>query len=453
MAENVLVRPAGQIEPGADGEEIEASLRHFRPSFAGQTFNQDRVHRVEIADIGGGIILLRVGQAGCAPVARLLHFRQLFAEQLADQLLQSVPIGIGAGQLAGDLGAKHRSGGDAQIMFDRGQIEPGKVKQLEPCRIGQNGFQMGRIERAAGREADEVFIPATIGNLDQTQPVSRGYQPHRLGIDRNRARTERAFGEIFFVEMDSHMGQMLRLIGRQGKVLRLEFDGVIHHEAVPASWRDALEPVLASPEARRLGGFLKTEEAAGKRIYPPPGSRLRALELTPRDAVKVVILGQDPYHGPGQAHGLSFSVQDGVRVPPSLLNIYKEIEADLGLPRPSHGNLSSWARRGVLLLNAVLTVEDGQPASHQGEGWEAISDAVVAAVAAKPEPCVFLLWGSHARKQAGHVPGLANSHHLVLTAPHPSPLSAHAGFLGCRHFSQANAFLEAKGRGAVDWRL
>jgi len=224
-------------------------------------------------------------------------------------------------------------------------------------------------------------------------------------------------------------------------------------DAVPESWRPVLDPVLASPGARQLGGFLKAEEAAGKAIYPPRGTRLAALDLTPLEAVKVVVLGQDPYHGPGQAHGLSFSVQDRVKVPPSLANIYKELASDLGLAIPRNGNLSHWARQGVLLLNAALTVEDGQPASHQGRGWEAITDAVVAAVAAKAEPCVFLLWGSHAQRKAQSVPGLMQSHHLVLTAPHPSPLSAHRGFLGCRHFSQANAFLEAKGRGGVDWAL
>ncbi len=224
-------------------------------------------------------------------------------------------------------------------------------------------------------------------------------------------------------------------------------------EAVPESWRSVLEPVLDSPKSRQLAGFLAAEEGAGKSIYPPRGTRLAALELTPLDAVKVVILGQDPYHGPGQAHGLSFSVQDGVKVPPSLVNIYKELARDLGQPIPQHGNLTRWAQQGVLLLNAALTVEDGQPASHQGRGWEEITDAVVAAVAARTEPCVFLLWGSHAQKKAQSVPGLMDSHHLVLSAPHPSPLSAHRGFLGCRHFSQANAFLEAKGRGGVDWAL
>ncbi len=224
-------------------------------------------------------------------------------------------------------------------------------------------------------------------------------------------------------------------------------------DAVPDSWRTVLEPVLASAKSRALGGFLKAEEAAGKAIYPPRGTRLAALELTPLGSVKVVILGQDPYHGFGQAHGLSFSVQDGVRVPPSLVNIFKELEADLGLPRPTTGELSSWARQGVLLLNNALTVEDGKPASHQGKGWEEITDAVVAAVAAKAEPCVFMLWGNHAKKKAASVPGLMDSHHLVLTAPHPSPLSAHTGWFGSGHFGKANVFLEAQGRGAVDWTI
>ena len=222
-------------------------------------------------------------------------------------------------------------------------------------------------------------------------------------------------------------------------------------EAVPESWRAALEPVLATREARKLGGFLQAEEAAGKRIYPPRGSRLRALELTPLEAVKVVILGQDPYHGAGQAHGLSFSVPEGVRVPPSLVNIYKEIASDLGIPPAGHGNLEKWARQGVLLLNNSLTVEERRAGSHQNLGWEAITDAAVAAVAAGEAPTVFLLWGSHARNKAARVPGLKGGPHLVLTAPHPSPLSAHSGFFGCRHFSQANAFLERHGRGAIDW--
>ena len=222
-------------------------------------------------------------------------------------------------------------------------------------------------------------------------------------------------------------------------------------QAVPESWQAALGDALSAPEARRLGGWLRAEEAAGKRIYPPRGNRLRAFELTPLDAVKVVILGQDPYHGPGQAHGLAFSVPDGVRTPPSLVNIYKELASDCGITAPGHGNLEHWARQGVLLLNNSLTVQEGQAGSHQNKGWEAITDAAVAAVAAKAEPCVFLLWGSHAKKKALRVPGLEASHHLVLTAPHPSPLSAHSGFFGCRHFSRANAFLDEHGRGGIAW--
>ena len=220
---------------------------------------------------------------------------------------------------------------------------------------------------------------------------------------------------------------------------------------IPQSWQNAVQPVLAAPASRKLGGFLKAEEKAGKRIFPPRGQRLAALELTPLDKVKVVILGQDPDHGFGQAHGLAFSVPDGVKVPPSLVIICKELASDIGLPPRKHGNLEGWARQGVLLLNNALTVEEGRAGSHQMLGWEAITDAVVAAVAASDQPTVFMLWGSHARKKASRVEGLANGPHLVLTAPHPSPLSAHSGFFGCRHFSKANAFLEANGRGAIDW--
>ncbi len=223
-------------------------------------------------------------------------------------------------------------------------------------------------------------------------------------------------------------------------------------EEIPESWRAALEPVLTAPEARELGGWLSGEEAAGKAVYPPNGQRLQALELTPLDKVKVVILGQDPYHGPGQAHGLSFSVPEGVRVPPSLANIYKELESDLGVTPPGHGNLEDWARQGVLLLNASLTVEGGQAGSHSKRGWGPITDAAVAAVAARREPSVFILWGNHAQKKAANIHELAQpGRHLVLTSVHPSPLSAHRGFFGSKPFSKANAFLEANGRGAIDW--
>lgn len=208
------------------------------------------------------------------------------------------------------------------------------------------------------------------------------------------------------------------------------------------------------PYMADLKAFLAAERAAGKTIYPSPHSWFAALDATLPDAVRVVILGQDPYHGPGQAHGLCFSVQPEVRVPPSLVNIYKELASDLGIAPARHGHLAHWGAQGVLLLNAVLTVEAGQAASHQVRGWERFTDAVVAAVAASAQPTVFLLWGSHAQQKAASVPGLgAGSQHLVLRAPHPSPLSARTGFLGCRHFSQANAFLKAQGRGPIDWQL
>ena len=224
-------------------------------------------------------------------------------------------------------------------------------------------------------------------------------------------------------------------------------------DPVPASWRPALDAVLASEEARRLGGWLRAEEEAGKAIYPARGERLRALELTPLDAVKIVILGQDPYHGPGQAMGLSFSVPPGEKIPPSLRNIYKELESDLGIAAPSHGDLTRWAERGVLLLNTTLTVEAGQAGSHAGRGWEAITDSCVAAVAARAEPSVFILWGAHARKKLETIPEIAAPRHCVIESPHPSPLSARRGFFGSHPFSRANAFLERTGRGAVDWRV
>lgn len=223
--------------------------------------------------------------------------------------------------------------------------------------------------------------------------------------------------------------------------------------AIPQSWRPALAEILKTPESRRLGGWLRAQEDAGKTIYPPRGSRLRALDLTPLEAVKVVILGQDPYHGPGQAMGLCFSVPEGVRLPPSLLNIYKELASDLGLPMPAHGDLTAWANQGVLLLNNALTVEAGRAGSHAGRGWEAITDAAVAAVAARPDPSVFILWGSHAQAKARRITGLRGGRHCVIESPHPSPLSAHRGFFGSRPFSRANAFLEQHGRGAIDWAV
>lgn len=220
------------------------------------------------------------------------------------------------------------------------------------------------------------------------------------------------------------------------------------------SWKTPLADEFAAPYMAALKAFLTTERTGGKRIFPAPGEWFRALDLTPLDKVRVVILGQDPYHGLDQAHGLCFSVRPGVRPPPSLVNIYKELGADLGIPRPGHGFLEHWARQGVLLLNSVLTVEMGMAASHRDRGWERFTDAIIRLVNAKPDPVVFMLWGSYAQKKAAFVDSTdKGGRHLVLKAPHPSPLSAHAGFFGCRHFSKANAFLAEQGLAPIDWAL
>jgi len=223
-------------------------------------------------------------------------------------------------------------------------------------------------------------------------------------------------------------------------------DAIKLHE----SWKGPLAPEFAAPHMAALKSFLLDEKASGKRIFPKGSEYFRALDLTPLDRVKVVILGQDPYHGEGQAHGLCFSVRPGVRPPPSLVNIYAELAADLGIARPRHGFLEHWARQGVLLLNSVLTVEMGRAASHQGKGWERFTDMVIRLVNDRPQPVVFLLWGAYAQRKAAFVD---TSRHLVLKAAHPSPLSAHNGFHGCRHFSKTNRFLESKGLEPIDWAL
>jgi uracil-DNA glycosylase len=199
-----------------------------------------------------------------------------------------------------------------------------------------------------------------------------------------------------------------------------------------------------------LSEFLREEKAAGKTIYPPGPDIFNAFAHTPFDKVRVVVLGQDPYHGPGQAHGLAFSVRPGVRVPPSLLNMFKEIEDCLGIQRPDHGYLTPWAERGVLLLNAVLTVEAGNAGSHQGRGWEGFTDAAIDALNREREGLVFMLWGSHAQRKGQLIDG---QRHLVLRSVHPSPLSAHRGFMGCGHFAKANAYLEQRGEARIDWSL
>lgn len=225
------------------------------------------------------------------------------------------------------------------------------------------------------------------------------------------------------------------------------------HPALPAwqmllgecgAWKTALLPVLHSGAGQRLHNFLSTEAS----FYPAQDQLFAAFRLTPLERVRVVILGQDPYHGAGQAHGLSFSVPDGIKPPPSLRNIYKEIAASYGGALPGSGNLTRWATQGVLLLNTVLSVRPEQAASHQGQGWEDVTDAAIRTVSDTCRDTVFMLWGSHAQKKKSLIDA---ARHLVLEAPHPSPLSAHRGFLGCGHFVQANDYLQRKGLTSIDW--
>jgi uracil-DNA glycosylase len=217
-----------------------------------------------------------------------------------------------------------------------------------------------------------------------------------------------------------------------------------------ASWLARLENEFEQPYMQSLKSFLREEKDAGKVIYPPGREMFAAFDHTPLEQVRVVILGQDPYHGPGQAHGLCFSVRPGVALPPSLVNIYKEMEQDLGIPPAAHGCLTHWADQGVLLLNSVLSVERGNAASHQGKGWEQFTDRAIDIVNRECEHVVFMLWGSYAQRKGAVIDG---GRHCVLRAPHPSPLSAHRGFFGCRHFSLANAYLQEHGRPPVDWQL
>lgn len=216
------------------------------------------------------------------------------------------------------------------------------------------------------------------------------------------------------------------------------------------SWLSRLEDQFEQEYMHKLREFLVTRKRHQAVIYPPGRQIFNALNSTPFERVRVVILGQDPYHGPGQAHGLCFSVQPGVRIPPSLANIYREVHDDLGISLPHHGYLQSWAEQGVLLLNAVLTVERGQAGSHQGKGWEIFTDAVVQLLNDEGDGLVFMLWGSYAQKKGAMI---NRKKHLVLTAPHPSPLSAHRGFLGCKHFSSANDYLEQQQKPPIDWSV
>jgi len=216
------------------------------------------------------------------------------------------------------------------------------------------------------------------------------------------------------------------------------------------SWLEHLKSEFEEPYMQELSRFLRAEKSNGKVIFPHGQNIFAALNTTPLDAVKVVIIGQDPYHGAGQAHGLSFSVPKGVAVPPSLKNIYKELIADIGIQQPQHGNLEAWAQQGVLLLNAVLTVEQANAGSHQGKGWERFTDRVIEVVNQQSEHVVFLLWGSYAQKKGASID---HARHAVLQAPHPSPLSAHRGYFGSAHFSKANDYLTANQKTPIDWQV
>ena len=216
------------------------------------------------------------------------------------------------------------------------------------------------------------------------------------------------------------------------------------------SWKARVGDYLLRDDMQALAAYLRQRQAAGARIYPPGPQIFAALEATPFERAKVVILGQDPYHGRGQAHGLCFSVSPGVAIPPSLVNIYKELQQDLGIARPEHGYLMSWAEQGVLLLNSVLTVEDGYAGAHAGKGWEGFTDHIVDTLAREREHLVFVLWGAYAQKKGAVIDP---RRHRVLKAPHPSPLSAHRGFLGCGHFSAANEYLARHGLAPIEWAL
>ena len=215
---------------------------------------------------------------------------------------------------------------------------------------------------------------------------------------------------------------------------------------IEKSWQEVLQTEFDKPYFENLVGFVK-QEYASNTIFPPAGQIFNAFNTCPFNNVKVVILGQDPYHGPGQAHGLCFSVNDGIQFPPSLQNIFKEITSDLGIPAPKTGNLTRWAEQGVLLLNATLTVRASQAGSHQGKGWEEFTDAVIKTISEKAENVVFILWGSYAIKKKSLINA---SKHCILTAPHPSQLSSYRGFFGCKHFSQTNTYLTSKGKTPIE---
>ncbi len=219
------------------------------------------------------------------------------------------------------------------------------------------------------------------------------------------------------------------------------------------SWKKVLKDELEKPYIFQLASFVEGERSSGASIYPPSDLVFNAFWQTQYDQVKVLIMGQDPYHGPGQAHGLSFSVPKGVPLPPSLQNIFKELEADLGVPQSKNGCLLPWAKQGVMLLNATLTVRQSDPMSHHSKGWERFTDSVIEALCHRQDPVIFVLWGKSAQDKCKRIKGLNGSQHLLLTAAHPSPFSAHQGFFGCRHFSKINKQLIQWGKSSIDWAI
>lgn len=230
----------------------------------------------------------------------------------------------------------------------------------------------------------------------------------------------------------------------------MQGDKVMHEFELEPSWQEVLSEELKKPYITHLAAFVEQERSKGE-VYPSQELIFNALQQTPFTKVRVVILGQDPYHGPGQAHGLCFSVPEGVPFPPSLKNIFKELESDLGVQRPKSGCLIPWAKQGVLLLNTTLTVNQSKPLSHHGHGWELLTDAIIIKLSQRQDPVIFVLWGKSAQQKYRHLH--LNNRHPILTAPHPSPLSAYQGFFGCRHFSQINELLVKEGQQVIDWSL
>lgn len=220
-----------------------------------------------------------------------------------------------------------------------------------------------------------------------------------------------------------------------------------------SSWKMALAEEWKKSYLQDLASFVAQERTSGVPVYPAKQDVFSAFNNTPFDKVKVVIIGQDPYHGPGQAHGLSFSVPQNIKQPPSLKNIFKELQDDLGIAPPEHGSLKAWAEQGVLMLNAILTVRAHEPKSHHGKGWELFTDAVVAALCAREDPVIFVLWGKSAQEKCQQILGTSSGRHFVLTAAHPSPYSAYSGFFGCRHFSKINELLTRQGKETINWAI